>query len=70
MAKINRPVAIGQELIERQICIVRGQRVMLDGDLAKLYGVRTRELIKQSGGISRDFRVILPISFPHRSLQT
>ena len=44
MAKINRPVAIGQELIERQICIVRGQRVMLDGDLAKLYGVRTREL--------------------------
>src|SRR6516165_5554252 len=44
MAKINRPVAIGQELIERQIYIVRGQRVMLDGDLAKLYGVRTREL--------------------------
>ncbi|MBL7663867.1 MAG: ORF6N domain-containing protein [Bacteriovoracaceae bacterium] len=30
--------------IEKMIYIVRGQRVMLDSDLAKLYGVETRSL--------------------------
>lgn len=33
-----------QELIERQIHIVRGQRVMLDSDLADLYGASTMVL--------------------------
>ena len=32
------------ELIERRIHIVRGQRVMLDSDLAALYGVETKVL--------------------------
>ena len=32
------------ELIERQIHIVRGQRVLLDSDLADLYGVETKVL--------------------------
>jgi hypothetical protein len=32
------------ELIERRICLIRGQKVMLDSDLAKLYGVQTKQL--------------------------
>ena len=35
------------ELIERRIHIVRGQRVMLDSDLANLYGVPTHRLNEQ-----------------------
>ena len=35
------------ELIERRIHIVRGQRVMLDSDLADLYGVPTHRLNEQ-----------------------
>jgi hypothetical protein len=30
--------------IERRICVVRGQRVMLDADLASLYGITTMAL--------------------------
>ena len=33
--------------IERQILIIRGQKVMLDADLAKLYGVTTARLNEQ-----------------------
>jgi len=33
--------------IQQQILIVRGQRVMLDGDLAKLYGVTSKRLNEQ-----------------------
>src|SRR3990167_5227802 len=35
---------IPYEVIERRIFIVRGKSVMLDRDLAKLYGVETRVL--------------------------
>jgi hypothetical protein len=35
------------ELIERRIHIIRGQRVMLDSDLAELYGVPTKRLNEQ-----------------------
>jgi hypothetical protein len=37
-------VGIPQELIERSILLVRGQKVMLDEDLAELYGVEIRVL--------------------------
>src|SRR5678816_4962963 len=33
--------------IQQQILIVRGHRVMLDGDLAKLYGVTSKRLNEQ-----------------------
>jgi ORF6N domain-containing protein len=33
--------------IERAIYLVRGQRVMLDSDLAEIYGVSTRRLNEQ-----------------------
>lgn len=35
------------ERIERTILIIRGQRVMLDADLAELYGVTTKRLNEQ-----------------------
>jgi hypothetical protein len=35
---------IAQESIERKICVMRGQRVMLDKDLAELYGIPTKRL--------------------------
>jgi hypothetical protein len=37
-------IVVQQEVIEGKIYSVRGQRVMLDRDLAKLYGVETRVL--------------------------
>jgi ORF6N domain len=36
--------AVSAKLIERSILVVRGQRVLLDGDLATLYGVTTGAL--------------------------
>lgn len=35
------------EKIEAMIYTIRGQRVMLDSDLAKLYGVETKRLNEQ-----------------------
>src|ERR1022692_2618330 len=34
------------ELVERRIYLIRGQKVMLDSDLAELYQVETRALIQ------------------------
>ena len=44
MSKQQSPVA--QRRIERSITWVRGQSVMLDADLAQLYGVQTRVLVQ------------------------
>jgi hypothetical protein len=45
--------------IERAILMIRGQRVMLDADLARLYGVTTKRLNEQvkrnRGRFSSDF---------------
>ena len=35
------------EVIERKILLIRGQKVMLDADLVKLYGVTTKRLNEQ-----------------------
>ncbi len=37
------------ENIKEMIYVIRGQKVMLDSDLAKLYGVETK-VLNQSGG--------------------
>jgi len=47
VAKKKPPIAVSAEQIENQILIVRGQRVMLDSDLAELYGVPTKRLNEQ-----------------------
>ncbi len=38
---------IPSELIETRILLIRGQKVMLDRDLAELYGVETKQLNRQ-----------------------
>ena len=40
----TRQITVPAEDIERAIHVVRGQRVMLDSDLAGLYGVTTAAL--------------------------
>ena len=44
MAKISSVVALAEEAIVSKIYLIRGQKVMLDRDLAELYGVETRTL--------------------------
>lgn len=43
----NKEIAIADESVMNQIYVIRGQKVMLDRDLAALYGVETR-VLKQS----------------------
>lgn len=43
----NNEVALADEVVMNRIYMIRGQRVMLDRDLAILYGVETR-VLKQS----------------------
>lgn len=38
---------IPQETIEPRIFLMRGQKIMVDRDLAKLYGVETKHLNRQ-----------------------
>jgi hypothetical protein len=40
-------LAIPPERIERRILLIRGQKMMLDADLAELYGVTTKRLNEQ-----------------------
>ena len=47
MAKVKGTVAIIEEKIVDKIHLVRGQKVMIDRDLAELYGVETRRLKEQ-----------------------
>ena len=42
----NELATIPIEIIERKIYLIRGHKVMLDRDLAKLYGVETRALVQ------------------------
>lgn len=62
MAKKNQPVRFSAELLESQIHLVRGQRVMLDFDLAKLYSVPTKRLNEQ---VSRN-RARFPDDFSYQ----
>jgi ORF6N domain len=47
MAKSKGSVMIPDELLMNKIYFIRGQKVMLDRDLAELYGVETRRLNEQ-----------------------
>jgi hypothetical protein len=44
MAKANTSIAISEDRIINKIYLIRGKKVMLDRDLAELYGVETRVL--------------------------
>lgn len=49
MAKPNKDlrVLVAEQKILNRIYVFRGQRVMLDADLAKMYGVETKQLKRQ-----------------------
>ena len=47
MERKKKNYGIAKADIERAIHVIRGQRVMLDADLAKLYGVKTSRLNEQ-----------------------
>ncbi|HLG41470.1 MAG TPA: ORF6N domain-containing protein [Chitinophagaceae bacterium] len=44
MAKTNKEMIIPDELVMSKIYLIRGQKVMLDSDLAELYGTETKVL--------------------------
>lgn len=45
-AKRRHAALVPVERIERAICFVRGEKVMIDADLARLYGVSTKALLQ------------------------
>jgi hypothetical protein len=57
------------EEIERSIHVIRGQRVMLDSDLAILYGSRNIVLTSKSRETRIAFRMIFPINLASKSLR-
>jgi hypothetical protein len=46
MAKAVRSTPVPVEQISRSILVLRGQRVLLDAELADLYGVATKVLLQ------------------------
>jgi len=56
MAKTeNNEIALADDLVMSQIYVIRGQKVMLDRDLASLYGVTTGNLNKAVNRNSKRF---------------
>lgn len=49
MSKQIKSVAIPDEIVMDKIFMIRNQKVMLDEDLAELYGIETRRLNEQVG---------------------
>jgi len=47
MAKMMKSIVMADEVIITKICLIRGRKVMLDRDLAELYGVETKQLKRQ-----------------------
>jgi phage regulator Rha-like protein len=47
MAKSSRSMILADEVIMNKIYFIRGQKVMIDRDLAELYGIETRRLKEQ-----------------------
>lgn len=47
MAKTELQVLVAEQKILNRIYVIRGEKVMLDGDLAEMYGVETKRLNEQ-----------------------
>ena len=43
----TQSISVSVQIIERRIYLIRGQKVMIDFDLAELYGVETKRLNQQ-----------------------
>jgi len=44
MNKTDASIALRDEIVMPMICLIRGQKGMLDRDLAQLYGLETKKL--------------------------
>lgn len=44
---MDKSIEITEPLIKSKIYLIRGQKVMLDSDLAEMYGVETKRLKEQ-----------------------
>lgn len=58
------------EIISNKIYLIRNKKVMLDRDLAELYGVLTGNLNKAVKEIVNGFLKILCFRLPKKSLKT
>jgi hypothetical protein len=47
MKNISKELIVPDEIIMNKIFVIRGHKVMLDKDLAELYGVETKQLKRQ-----------------------
>ena len=66
----EKDLAISVERLGGLIYEIRGQKVMLDSDLARLYGVATRDLNKAVKRNRDRSRRISRFSLPGKRLQT
>ena len=55
---MNKTELISSDKVQQKIYTIRGQQVMLDEDLAELYGVETKRLNEQVKRNSSSFRNI------------
>jgi hypothetical protein len=47
MPKSGKSIVLADEVIMNKIYMIRGKKVMLDRDLAELYGIETKQLKRQ-----------------------
>src|SRR5262249_39393780 len=47
MAKSNNELIVADEIVMSKILLIRGKKVMIDRDLAELYGVTTKQMNQQ-----------------------
>jgi hypothetical protein len=45
---MENEILLSEELISNKICFIRNQKVMLDSDLASLYGIETKKIKRTS----------------------
>jgi len=58
----DKKAVVPTEVIVTKIIFLRGEKVLLDRDLAELYGVETRMLNQAVGGTRNDFQKTLCLS--------
>ncbi|OGU65565.1 MAG: hypothetical protein A3H45_15805 [Ignavibacteria bacterium RIFCSPLOWO2_02_FULL_55_14] len=66
---MKNPLIAPSRYIEKLIHMVRGQKVILDADLAHIYGITTRGLINRCDAIAADFQEISCLKYLKRNGQ-
>ncbi|MCX6327287.1 MAG: ORF6N domain-containing protein [Bacteroidia bacterium] len=66
MSKVEKTSIIADEILMNKILIIRNMRVMIDSDLAELYGVSTKRL---NEAVKRNFKRF-PVDFMFQLIQS